>query len=40
MRYWIIIVGLDGKIIYKNTNVHPAVDSMQVGEFIDKLRQK
>lgn len=37
---WTFIIGLDGKIAYKNTKVEPAADSKQVGAFIEKLRQK
>jgi len=36
---WTFIIGLDGKIIYKNTKVNPAEDSKQVAEFIDKLQK-
>jgi peroxiredoxin Q/BCP len=37
---WTFIIGLDGKIAYKNTKVNPAEDSKQVGEFIEKSQQK
>jgi len=37
---WTFIIGKDGKIVYKNTKVNPALDSQQVGEFIDELRKK
>jgi len=37
---WTFLIGLDGKIAYKNTKVEPAADSKQVGAFIEKLRQK
>jgi len=37
---WTFIIGLDGKILYKNTKVNPVEDSKQVAEFIDKLQQK
>jgi peroxiredoxin Q/BCP len=37
---WTFIIGLDGKIAYKNTKVIPAEDSKQVGAFIEKLQQK
>lgn len=37
---WTFIIGLDGKILYKNTKVDPAADSKQVAEFIEKLQQK
>jgi len=36
---WTFIIGLDGKIIYKNTKVNPTEDSKQVAEFIDRLQQ-
>jgi len=35
---WTFIIGLDGKIVYKNTKVNPVDDSKQVAEFIEKLR--
>jgi len=37
---WTFIIGLDGKIAYKNTKVDPAADSKQVGAFIEKLQAK
>jgi peroxiredoxin Q/BCP len=37
---WTFIIGLDGKILYKNTKVNPADDSKQVAEFIDRLQQQ
>jgi len=37
---WTFIIGMDGKVVYKNTKVNPAVDSMQVGAFIDQLQSK
>jgi len=37
---WTFIIGLDGKILYKNTKVDPAADSKQVLEFIEKLPKK
>jgi len=36
---WTFIIGLDGKIIYKNTKVNPTEDSKQVAEFIEKLQR-
>jgi peroxiredoxin Q/BCP len=36
---WTFIIGLDGKIVYKNTKVVPAEDSKQVTEFIEKLKR-
>jgi peroxiredoxin Q/BCP len=37
---WTFIIGLDGKIAYKNTKVDPVKDSQQVGEIIEKLEKK
>jgi len=37
---WTFIIGMDGKILYKNTKVDPAADSKQVAEFIEKLPKK
>jgi len=37
---WTFIIGLDGKIAYKNTKVNPAEDSKQVGEFIEKQQKQ
>jgi thioredoxin-dependent peroxiredoxin len=37
---WTFIIGMDGKIAYKNTKVNPAEDSKQVAAFIEKLQQK
>jgi len=37
---WTFIIGKDGKILYKNTHVQPANDSLQVSEFIEKLAAK
>jgi thioredoxin-dependent peroxiredoxin len=36
---WTFIIGMDGKIAYKNTKVNPALDSKQVGEFIKSLQK-
>jgi peroxiredoxin Q/BCP len=36
---WTFIIGLDGKIVYKNIKVVPAEDSKQVAEFIEKLQR-
>jgi thioredoxin-dependent peroxiredoxin len=33
---WTFIIGLDGKIVYKNTKVDPVKDSLQVEEFLKK----
>jgi thioredoxin-dependent peroxiredoxin len=37
---WTFIIGLDGKILYKNTKVDPVKDSAQVIEILDKLDKK
>ena len=37
---WTFIIGLDGKIAYKNTKVDPVKDSMQVEAFLTKLKMK
>ena len=37
---WTFIIGLDGKIAYKNTKVVPAQDSKQVAAFIEDLQKK
>jgi peroxiredoxin Q/BCP len=37
---WTFIIGMDGKVLYKNTKVDPAADSKQVGDFIEKLQKK
>jgi peroxiredoxin Q/BCP len=37
---WTFVIGKNGKIIYKNTNVNPALDSKQVTELIEKLEKK
>jgi peroxiredoxin Q/BCP len=37
---WTFIIGLDGKILYKNTKVNPALDSKQVAAFIKDLEKK
>ena len=37
---WTFIIGMDGKILYKNTKVNPAEDSKQVAAFIEKLPKK
>lgn len=36
---WTFIIGKDGKILYKNTEVQPAKDSRQVLEFIENLEK-
>jgi len=37
---WTFVIGKDGKIAFKNTNVTPAQDSKQVTDFIEKLEKK
>lgn len=37
---WTFIIGMDGKVLYKNTKVDPATDRKQVAEFIDKLQKQ
>jgi peroxiredoxin Q/BCP len=37
---WTFIIGLDGKIAYKNTKVEPVADSKQVEAFLQKLDKK
>src|SRR5258708_6087567 len=37
---WTFIIGMDGKILYKNTKVNPALDSKQVAAFITDLQNK
>jgi len=37
---WTFVIGRDGKIVYKNTRVNPALDSKQVADFIEKLQKK
>jgi thioredoxin-dependent peroxiredoxin len=37
---WTFIIGMDGKIVYKNTKVNPAQDSKQVAAFIEDLKKK
>jgi peroxiredoxin Q/BCP len=34
---WTFIIGMDGKILYKNTKVNPVEDSKEVAAFIKKL---
>lgn len=36
---WTFIIGMDGKIAYKNVKVDPARDSKQVATFIEDLRK-
>jgi thioredoxin-dependent peroxiredoxin len=37
---WTFIIGLDGKIVYKNTKVNPVEDSKQVAAILEKLEKK
>ena len=37
---WTFIIGLDGKIVYKNTKVDPVKDSQQVEAFLKGLERK
>lgn len=37
---WTFVIGLDGKILYKNTKVDPVADSKQVTAILEKLEKK
>jgi len=37
---WTFIIGLDGKVAYKNTRVDPLADSKQIEAFLQKLEKK
>ena len=37
---WTFIIGLDGKIAYKNTKVNPLADSKQIEAFLQKVHKK
>jgi len=37
---WTFIIGLDGKIVYKNTKVVPTDDSKKISEFLEKVTTK
>jgi thioredoxin-dependent peroxiredoxin len=37
---WTFIIGKDGKVLYRNTKVVPALDSKQVAAFIAELHKK
>jgi peroxiredoxin Q/BCP len=37
---WTFVIGKDGNIVYRNTKVVPALDSKQVGDFIEKSEKK
>jgi len=34
---WTFVIGLDGKILYRNTKVNPVEDSKEIAAFIEKL---
>jgi thioredoxin-dependent peroxiredoxin len=36
---WTFIIGLDGKIAYKNTKVDPVADSKQIEAFLQKMEK-
>jgi peroxiredoxin Q/BCP len=37
---WTFILGLDGKIVYKNTKVNPVEDTKQISAFLEKMAKK
>jgi thioredoxin-dependent peroxiredoxin len=37
---WTFLIGLDGKILYKNTRVNPVQDSKQISAILEKLDRK
>jgi len=37
---WTFVIGLDGKILYKNTRVNPVEDSKQISAILEKLEKK
>jgi peroxiredoxin Q/BCP len=37
---WTFVIGLDGKVVYKNTKVNPVDDSKQVSAILEKLTKK
>jgi thioredoxin-dependent peroxiredoxin len=37
---WTFVIGLDGKIAYKNTKVEPVADSQQIEAFLEKVEKK
>jgi len=37
---WTFIIGKDGKVLYKNTKVNPALDSKEVAAFIAKMQME
>jgi thioredoxin-dependent peroxiredoxin len=40
IQRWTFVIDRDGKIVYKNTKVSPALDAKQVTDVIEKLRNK
>jgi peroxiredoxin Q/BCP len=40
IRRWTFVIDRDGKVVYKNTKVSPALDAKQVTDVIEKLRNK
>ncbi len=37
---WTFMIGLDGKVLYKNTKVNPVDDSKQISAILEKLEKK
>ena len=37
---WTFIIGLDGKIVYKNAKVNPVEDSKQISVILEKMAKK
>lgn len=37
---WTFLIGLDGKVLYKNTKVNPVDDSKQISVILEKLEKK
>jgi peroxiredoxin Q/BCP len=37
---WTLIIGLDGKVVYKNTKVNPLEDSKQISVFLEKMAKR
>jgi peroxiredoxin Q/BCP len=37
---WTFLIGLDGKVLYKNTKVNPVDDSKQISAILEKLERK
>jgi peroxiredoxin Q/BCP len=38
IQRWTFVIDRDGKVVYKNTRVSPALDAKQVADVIEKLR--